>query len=198
MKKLLFLAALLCASAGAYSQKIKLEKGTLDFLKSEKSFSAAFTYENMNVGKMKEADYIQKKTNEYNQKEAGKGDRWAEAWVNDRATRFEPKFIELFNKYMAEVSGPAIATDGKYLMTVNTYFSEPGFNVGVARKNSAVSVTCTFTNKETGEEMAVISVDNASANNFFGTDFDTGYRLQESYAKAGRELAQFLIKKMKL
>jgi hypothetical protein len=31
-----------------------------------------------------------------------------------------------------------------------------------------------------------------------GTDFDTGYRIQECYAKAGRELAQFFIKKAKL
>jgi len=41
-------------------------------------------------------------------------------------------------------------------------------------------------------------VENSAANNFWGGDFDIGYRVQESFAKAGRELAEFMIKDAKL
>ena len=158
-----------------------------------------FTYENMQVGSMREADYIKNKVEGYNKKEAGRGDRWYKSWIDDRVNRFEPKFIELFNLYMGEKNGMQISEDeGSYVMLVNTHFSEPGFNVGVARKNASVSMTCTFINRETNGEVASISITNSSANNFLGTDFDTGFRLQESYAKAGREFAKFIIKKLKL
>ena len=70
--------------------------------------------------------------------------------------------------------------------------------MGVARKNAAVSLRATITDLETGSEIAVISISNSSANSFSGMDFDVAYRIQESYAKAGRELAKFLIKKLKL
>jgi hypothetical protein len=83
-------------------------------------------------------------------------------------------------------------------MVVNTHFIEPGFNVGVARKNASVSMTAKFFDSGTGQQLAVITVTNASANSFSGLDFDVAYRIQESYEKAGRELAKFLIKKLKL
>jgi hypothetical protein len=79
---------------------------------------------------------------------------------------------------------------------LNTYYSEPGFNVGVVRHNAEVSLKGVFVNKNQ-EEIAVITIVKASANNFWGTDFDTGYRLQETYAVAGRELSKFVIKRLK-
>ena len=137
---------------------------------------------------------------EVEEKTPGEGETWFQAWNQDRSTRFEPKFIELFNDQMNEKGGVTLdaETGGKYLMTVNTFFTEPGFNVGVMRKNACVSLRATFTDKDTGEIVAVIGVNDSAANSFWGMDFDVAYRIQESYAKAGRELAKFLIKKLKL
>ena len=90
-------------------------------------------------------------------------------------------------------------TEGaNYVVVINTDFTEPGFNVGVVRRNASIDLSCKILNIESGEQIASLKIRNASANNFWGTDFDSGYRLQETYAKAGREFAKFLIKKGKL
>lgn len=185
-------------SVGGYAQSVALAFGDLKWLGGEKTLQFEFSYEDMQVGKMSEAEYVEKKVTEYNKKEAGRGDAWKKAWENDRKERFEPKFLELFDKYMSEKGITSAAEGAKYVVKVNTNFTEPGFNVGVVRRNASVDVVCTVVEIATGNKVAVVKVRDASANSFWGTDFDSGYRLQESYAKAGRELAKFLIKKAKL
>lgn len=199
MKKL-FITLILCGlSVAAYSQSIVLLSGNVDFLKTEKTLQFDFTYNDMLVGKMTEAAYVDKKVGEYNAKEPGRGDVWHQAWINDRENRFKPKFIELFTKYMADNGTPVQIADGaNYVVIVNTGFTEPGFNVGVMRKNASVDLTCKIIEVATGQQVALINIRDASANNFSGTDFDAGFRIQESYAKAGRELAKFLIKTAKI
>src|SRR5882757_8626328 len=87
-------------SVSSYAQKINILEGDLTPLKGEKNINTEFTYENMSVGKFKtEAEYVTKKTDEYNKKEAGKGDKWAQDWVGDRTGNFDRKFNELFEKY---------------------------------------------------------------------------------------------------
>lgn len=198
MKKTPLTIIFILLSTAVFSQKIHVVSGSIDFLKNQQSIMAEFTYENMQVGSMREADYIKKKVEDYNKKEQGRGDQWCQSWLNDRGSRFQPKFIELYNEYISKNNGPRIEKQGGYTMVVNTHFSEPGFNVGVARKKASISVTCTFFDNESGDEVANLSITNSAAKNFWGTDFDTGYRLQESYAKAGRELAKFFIKQLKL
>ena len=198
MKKLVTLLLFGCIATLSYAQSIVMTSGSVDFIKDQKVIQFTFSYDEMLVGKLTEQEYIDKKSSEYNNKEAGKGDEWKAAWFNDRKERFEPKFLELFDKYMSEV-GIAVNTEGaQYRIEINTDFTEPGWNVGVMRQNASVDLSCKVKNIETGEQVASIKIRNASANNFWGTDFTSGYRVQETYAKAGRELAKFFIKKAKL
>ena len=201
MKTLFVMATMCLLATGVYAQKIVLEKGNIDFLKNEKEVTVKFTYENMKVGKMTEEAYIKKRKSDIEAKKPGEGEKWFQAWIQDRSLRYEPKFIELFNDQMSAKNGVTLdaGSGGKYLMTVNTFFFEPGFNIGIERKNAAISLRATFTDA-TGSVVAVIAVNNASANTGWGggMDYDAAYRVQESYAKAGRELAKFLIKKLKL
>ncbi len=73
-------AIVLCTSVLSFNvsaQKLKLIEGDLSILKNEKSINTVFTYDNMSVGKYdKESEYISKKKDDYNAKEAGKGDKW--------------------------------------------------------------------------------------------------------------------------
>lgn len=199
MKKTIATFLLLsCIATLSFAQSIVLTSGSIDFIKDQKVIDFFFTYDEMLVGKLTEQEYVDKKTSEYNKKEDGKGEQWKAAWYGDRKERFEPKFLELFDKYMNEV-GIAAGTEGaKYRIEINTDFTEPGWNVGVMRQNASVDLSCKVKDIETGEQVASIRIRNASANNFWGTDFTSGYRVQETYAKAGRELAKFLIKKAKL
>jgi len=198
MKKLLISLFLMFLCFGAYSQSIKRTSGSLAFLKTTKVIGVTFTYNNLSVGKLTEEEYVNKKMSEYNKQREGWGDEWKLAWIGDRKDKYEPKFLELFSKYIGEKGVTVGTSDCAYEMVVNTDFIELGFNVGVARKNASVSITCKFINKADGSEVGVVTVENSAANNFWGGDFDIGYRVQESFAKAGRELAEFMIKDAKL
>lgn len=199
MKKAITTLLLLCCiTTFSFAQSIVLTSGSIDFIKDQKIIDFSFSYEEMLVGKLTENEYVNKKISDYNKKEEGKGEQWKEAWYGDRKERFEPKFLELFDKYMSEVDVEAGTEGAQYRIEINTDFTEPGWNVGVMRQNASIDLSCKVKNIETGEQVASIKIRNASANNFWGTDFTSGYRVQETYAKAGRELAKFFIKKAKL
>ena len=193
--KNLFLFILSCLSTSIYAQSIKLVSGQLDFLKSEQYVEVHFTYDNLRVGKLSEEEYVAKKMAD-TEKRGKDPEVWRKAWIADRKNTYEPKFIELFDKRMAP-AGIEISAEGKYLMQIQTDFIEPGFNVGVARKNASINFSATFIEKETGNEVAKITVFNSSANDFLGTDFDSAYRIGECFAKGGRELGAFIVKKLK-
>lgn len=180
----------------AVAQKMTLTKGSLEPLKGVTAVQIQFTYDNMKVGKDgSEATYVKRRTTELNDKEAGRGDTWAKQWVADRKERFEPKFNELFEKH-AKMS--PLGTDSKYLLIVHTTFTEPGFNVGVARRPAYIDAEVTLVEAaDPSKVLAKVMIDNAPGSGAMGYDFDTGFRLQESYAKAGKELGQFITKKNK-
>lgn len=177
----------------AIAQKIKLQEGSLDALKNEKVLNVQYEYQNMGVGKFTdEADYVAKKTTEYNEKEAGRGDQWAKGWVADRKNRYEPNFEELFNKYNKFEIGNH--PDAKYTLIFKTLFTEPGYNIYISRKNALIHGEAWIV--ETASPQNVIakySVKKSPGRTFGGYDFDTGLRIQEAYAAAGKALG----KKMK-
>lgn len=184
-------------STNSLNAQVRVQKGDIKVLKGQKTVGIKFTYDNMSVGKFKnEADYLKKKVTEYNEKEAGKGDTWKETWVNDRASLFEPKFLDLVSKY-TDKYGLQFASDPsgtKYTMIINTDFTEPGFNVYVARKNAEIKTTITIV--ETGTDNVVVKISAAGQGRTFGgNDWETGVRLTEAYAKTGKDFGKYLSKK---
>ncbi len=197
MKKSMLLPLVMVVfSSSIFAQRMKLTSGNLSPLAKETSMQVEFTYDNMKVGKFdKEAEYVKKKKEEYNQKEAGRGDSWALSWVNDRDARFEPKFLELFQKY-SHINASRSAT-AKYTLIIHTIFTEPGWNVGVMRANAQINAVATIV--ETADhtrKIAEITIDKALGRDFWGADFDTGMRIQEAYADAGKELGKFIKNKI--
>lgn len=195
MKTLITSAAvlvLLSFVTAANAQKIKLVSGDPSVLKSEPSVAFKFTYDGMGIGKFENGqDYIDKKKAEYNAKQEGKGDRWADMWVANRASRYEPKFIDLFLKY----SGMTEKKDAKYTIIFHTSWTEPGYNVYVSRHSSEINGEATIV--ETADPtkvVAVISVEKAPGRTFGGDDYDAGTRITESYADAGKYIAKFIKK----
>lgn len=188
--KLLLLAAAAFGTVAAPAQKIKKTEGDIAPFKAEKSVNIEFSYENMSVGKFKtEKEYVDTKTTEYNKSEAGKGDKWAKAWVDDRAARYENKFTGLFT----EASGKKEDASAKYTLIFRTSFTEPGFNVGVMRKNAYIDGEVLIV--ETANKKNIIArllVEKAPGRDVMGYDFDTGWRISEAYAKAGKSLGKLL------
>jgi hypothetical protein len=102
MKKNTFitiLVILFCAVQSGFAQKVDLKSGDVDVLSGQKTVNVQYDYSDFGVGKFAtEKEYLDKKSAEYNAKEAGKGDEWKKSWVSDRQNKYEPKFEELFNK----------------------------------------------------------------------------------------------------
>lgn len=188
---------LVLSTVNTQAQKIKITEGDLSALAGQTTVNIDFTYDNMSVGKFKkEQDYIDDRVVAYNKKEPGVGDTWATHWVDDRQSRFEPKFIELFEKYSdLKVSSKK---DAKYTLIVHTVSTEPGFNVGIMRKNSEIDLEVLLV--ETADKskvMAKLVANNIPGRSFGGYDFDTGLRIMESYEMGGKAIGKFIRDKIK-
>lgn len=197
--KTVFVAFIVVIATNVQAQKIKVVKGDLDFLKGQSELLVEYDYSNMSVGKFeREEDYVAKKVAEYNEKEPGKGDEWAESWVADREGRFHPKFEELANKYLAKANCNIDQTNinAKYVAIVKVTFTEPGFNVGVMRKDAMIDLEIVFAETENRDNvLAVMTMEKVPGRDAMGNDYDTGYRISEAYAKGGKEFGAYLVKK---
>jgi len=203
MKNLKFatlVSGLFLAFQVSFAQRIDLRSGDVAVLEGQKVLNVQYDYSDFGVGKFAtEKEYIDKKSAEYNAKEAGKGDEWKKAWVADRKNRYEPKFEELFNKGLEEKGLKAIqgSQDAKYTLIIKTVFLEPGFNVGVMRKNAYLNYKVDLIETSGKSTVAEMVLNNVPGGQFMGMDYDAGTRIAESYAKAGKILAAYVDKKLK-
>ena len=167
--------------------------GSLSTIKGQK-VNVTFTYDNMLVGKMNEEEYLRTRAADRDEKEKGSGAKWIAAWKADRATKFEPKFIEYFNKYSAKNGGTTLgkSSSAKYTMVVNTDVTEVGSIVGFA-SDPFVKLTMTITETSGGKEVMKIVTER-----IYGSKaFDVGSSIQSSYLVAGMKFAKFMIKATK-
>lgn len=192
--RIISVMAVLLISMTSFGQKIKIESGKISALKGMTDLKIEYDYTNLGVGKFDvEADYVEKKVADMNEDEAGTGDKWHEAWLNDRPTRYEPKFEELLADYAEFInSGQEVESD--YIMNVHTTFIEPGYNVGVARKPALINLEISVS--KAGDELVKILIIKSPGGGAMGYDFDAGYRIQEAYAKAAKSLGKYLTKNL--
>lgn len=191
-KRLGMMAFVLAAGMYGYGQKVKLEEGDLSVLKSEKSLAFAFTYDSMTMsgrGHTTEAEYVSKKTEEYNKKSPGKGDEWAKAWKDDRETLYEPAFTKEFERYGSLQPDPK----AKYTLIFKTTYTEPGFNIGIMRHNAEISgVAWIVETANKSHVIAKITVTKAPGGSFFENDYATDERIATCYSEAGRGLGYYI------
>jgi hypothetical protein len=152
----------------------------------------------MAVGKYNnENDYVANRTADMNKRKAGDGDRWAEAWKNDRISRFQPMFEKNLNERVGKynVICKEDATDAKYTLIIRTTFTEPGFNVGITRKNAWIKMDVDLVETANpGTVLASMQMKREDSINMMGYDYDTGARIQSAYDRAGEHLGNFLVK----
>jgi hypothetical protein len=173
-----------------------LIEGDLSVLKGQKAVKTEFTYDNMSVGKFpQEADYVAQKKSDLNKKEPGRGDSWEEVWISDRKERFEPQFRELFSRY-AEIS--TVGEDAPYTLIFKTTKTEPGWNIGITRAPAFIDAEAWIVDSQNRDKvLAKVTITKAPGRDAMGYDYETGARLQEAYAKSGKELGAFIKGKLK-
>jgi hypothetical protein len=196
LKKSITILLVIVICSSSFAQKIKLIEGDLSALKGLNGFTTEFTYDNMIVGKdLTEKNYIVDKKAKLDEKEAGRGEKWEKAWVADRKDRFEPQFRELFSKH----SGMSTVDEkSPYTLVFKTTRTEPGWNVGVMRVPAYIDGEAwIISSTDHNKVIAKISILKSPGRDAWGADFETGARLQEAYAKAGKELGGFIKSKTK-
>jgi len=196
------LSLFLVVSFTSNAQKVKLVKGDLSILKSEAILNVEFIFNDFGVGKFKkEKEYTDKKVAEYNADEAGRGDKWFAAWKADQQGRYPAKFIELYDRGMNKAGNAIInlnQSGTKYTMIVETTFLEPGFNAYVVKEyancNLKIKIVETANKDNVIAELTIMK----SPGRTYGlSDMDTGVRISEAYAAAGKALAKFVLKALK-
>lgn len=199
MKKIILFVALVSFVMSSNAQKIKQTEGKLSFLKGQTQLSINFERsDDLKVGKYTEAKYIEVKMDKANDKEPGTGEKWKQSWDADPTLHYYPKFLELINDQLEDkgVSVTENNSDATYEMKVVTTFIEPGYNVGVSRKNASINLVISIVKLDNPNEvLAKFTIDKSPGRTAFGSDFDTGTRVAEAYAKAAKEFAGFLLKK---
>ncbi len=126
--KLQFAILFLLVATFSYSQKSKTLEGSFKSLKGVKEYNLVFDYKDVEImGYNSEEEYIQEQINE----RFGLGNKIREEWFSDRAYRYEPRFIEPFNKYFkkGEIKVIKNLKDSEYTMKIQTTYIYPG-NVG--------------------------------------------------------------------
>ena len=134
MKKYVTLViAVFCTSI--YAQKIKVEQGDFDFIVGQKEVNVEFDYGNMKL--MKENftndEYIARRSADLEEKARGKGKTWEKKWNSSQELIWNPKFLELMNKYLGKEQDMFFAedvSDAKYTLIVETVWLYPGWDAG--------------------------------------------------------------------
>jgi hypothetical protein len=193
---LLFFTAMLMAGQ-SFCQDIRLTSGNLGSLKSESQFNLIYSYENMAVGEFsKEADYKDKKINEYNTKTPGKGDKWGVDWEDNKKNMWEPAFEMMFNKTLKKfkVNATPNNSQSKYTIVVHTVFLEIGFT-GWSYANKASEIhleIAVYSNDNMDTPLATMTIRaQGSASDYSST---SGVRISSAYSLAGKGLGKLFLK----
>lgn len=188
----IFILAIFFQLTNLNAQEVDMVKGDLAILQGEKSINIEFTYDKMSVGDFsKESEYIKKKKEEFNTKEAGTGDTWAIKWEEDKAMKYEPKFILGFTN----LSSMTTDKGAKYTMIVNTRSMEPGYSIGISKKNAGIDGTVTIVETANrAKKLAVLSIERPGENKWRGAAFDAGSRIADAYYLSGQKVGKFIKK----
>ena len=85
------LTALCFLGLPASAQRIKLDSGSLAFLKGQTSLNVDYVYDGLRVGKKTEEDYVRERVKAKNDEEPGKGDKWLAAWKAEHGVAWLPE-----------------------------------------------------------------------------------------------------------
>ena len=179
----------------AFAQEVDMTKGNLSILKGETSINFEFTYEKMAVGDFnKEADYIKKRIEEENAKDPPNGDNWAAQWEAQKKNYFGDKFMLGFTKQ----NKLTFSKDAKYTLIFNTKALEPGYQVGVSKRNAGVDGTVTLVETaKRDKKLAVLFVERAPETKWRGAAFDAKSRIGDAYFMDGQKVGKFIEKNIK-
>ncbi len=186
--------------ASMQAQKLKVQQGGFDFIKGQKEINVQFVYDNMRLMKdnLTNDEYVAKRSENLEEKSRGKGTTWKKTWESSRELIWQPKFLELMNKYLGNDEDIYFAeelSETTYTLIVETVWLYPGWDAGIMKQPAKVSTNLKFVETATPENVLLeVSSTNAPGDQW-GNNYSNESRVGEGYAKTGKSLAKLIAKK---
>ena len=200
MKKIVLAVALVFSGLG-FAQKMEVKSGDFKFLNGVKEINVEFNYQNLKLMKenLTDEQYVSERVADLNEKGKGTGDIWKKKWYSSRDLIFENKFLELVNvvltKEKKDLSFQEDLKSAKYTLVVDAVWIYPGYNVVMAKKGAKVTTLLKFVETANPSNVVLEITSDEAPGDVFGGSFSNEDRIGEGYAKTGKSLAKFLIKK---
>jgi len=167
MKKTTIVSFLFIISI-ASAQRYKIISGQLENLKGISEYTIIFDYKDQEVnGFDSEEAYleekIQKRKNYDNGKDLqGKAEKFEKEWYSDRQDKYEPSFIDYFNKSFE--NGEVLLgknREAKYIMTIKTLWIYPGYELAKVEPAKISAVITISENANPSNVLLTIKFDKA-------------------------------------
>lgn len=176
-----------------FSQQ-KILEGNFKNLKGISKYTVTFDYSGLQVhGFDSEEDYLKEKMEKRAHKE-GEAEKFKSDWYADRSAKYEPKFIEYFNKRFDK--GEIILakdSNAKHTMNVKTTWIYPGYNVVAGNEPAKISAIITIFETENPTDILLKVEYTRSIGLEEGMfDFDQGYRIAGAYEKLAKNIVMQL------
>lgn len=193
MKKNLILLSLLLANIIS-AQRYNLLSGDFKNLKGISEYNIIFDYKELKVYDFDtEETYLAEKINKRKENE-GKSETFKKDWYQDRENKYEPTFIESFNKRFEKGEIKCEKNkDLKYTMNIKTTWIYPGYSVVAGSDPAKISATvAVFETAHPDKILLVIAFDKSIGLKQGTFDFDQGYRIAGAYEKLAKNITMQL------
>jgi len=200
MKKILGFAVLLVTTVMS-AQDIEVTKGDFGFLKGQKEINVEFDYSKLTLMKEKksEAQYIEERAKELNEKNKGNGDIWKKKWNGAKEGIWAPKFLELVNTVLRKDKQDVMFQEGqnsaKYTLIVEVVWVFPGWDVYMMKQAAKVTTNLKFVETANKSNVVLEIKSEEAPGDQWGNQFSNETRIGEGFAKTGKTLAKLLLKK---
>jgi len=193
MKKsivLLFLFFISVVSA----QRFDVLSGKVSNLKGISAYNVTFDYTNQKVqGFETEEDYLAEKRDKRIGVE-GESEKFRKDWFEDRENKYEPKFIEYFNKRFEKGEIKCGKnSDLQYTMNIKTTWIYPGYSVVAGAQPAKISAIITVVETANPKNILVeMEFDKSIGLEQGQFEFDQGYRIARAYEKLAKNMVMQL------
>lgn len=192
--------ALLLFTGITFAQDVDVVKGSFDFLKDQKEINVEFDYSDFTMMKDKktEAQYVEERTAELNEKTKGNGNIWKKKWESAKELIWNPKFLELVNIVLSKEKKDVTFQEGlntPYTLIVKTVWLYPGWDVAMMKQPAKVTTNLKFVETANKSNVLLEITSEEAPGDQWGNNFSNESRLGEGYAKTGKSLAKLLLKK---
>ncbi len=183
MKKALF-AIILLVSFFTSAQRFTIISGSLDNLKGILEYKVSFDYSNIKVADFAtEEEYLHEKMEKRQAKE-GASEMFKQDWYDDRANKYEPKFIEYFNNRFEKGQLKIDKrSNSNYEMKIKTTWIYPGYVIEPAKLSAVITISEIGSAKPALLTIAFDKVIGIESNAYNG---DQGFRIAGAYEKLAK------------